>query len=197
LSGEGFITREDFTIMNRDDIANYAVVEMLRDQRPATIRAIRPGDKGMLQEAFKGLQASSIYTRFFGPRKEFTDRELIEATEIDFAGTVALVACVQENAGERVIGGGRYFTLERTDPPSAEVAFLVEEDFHGLGLASILLRHLLQIGRKQGISRFEADVLHGNKKMLRVFERAGLPIVTKASSDSIHVTMFLNKEEAP
>lgn len=183
-------------MMNRDDIANYAVVEKLRDKRPVTIRAIRPGDKELLRDAFQGLEAGSIYTRFFGPRKEFTDRELIEATEVDFVRTVALVACTQESAGERVIGGGRYFTLESTDPPSAEVAFLVEEDFHGQGLASILFKHLLQIGRKQGISRFEADVLHGNKKMLRVFERAGLPIVTKASSDSIHVTMFLNRTEA-
>jgi RimJ/RimL family protein N-acetyltransferase len=183
--------------MNRDDIANYTVVEQLRDKRSITIRAIRPGDKELFREAFKGLEAGSIYLRFFGPRKELTDRELIAATEVDFTRTVALVACVQEGAGERIIGGGRYYTLERTSPPSAEVAFLVEEDYHGQGLASILFKHLLLIGRKQGISRFVADVLHGNKKMLRVFERAGLRVVTKASSDSIHVTMFLNKEEAP
>jgi RimJ/RimL family protein N-acetyltransferase len=178
--------------MNRDDIANYTVVEPLRDKRPVTIRAIRPGDKGMLLEAFKGLEASSIYTRFFGPRKDLTDRELIEATEIDFIRTVALVACVQENAGERIIGGGRYSALEGPDPPSAaEIAFVVEEDYHGQGIASILLKHLLLIGRQQGISQFEADVLHANKKMLRVFERSGLSVVTKASSDSIHVTMRL------
>ncbi len=184
--------------MNRDDIAKYTVVEKLRDQRPVTIRAIRPGDKEPFHEAFKGLEANSIYLRFFGPRKELTDRELIVATEVDFIRTVALVACVQESAGERIIGGARYFALGRPDPPSAaEIAFLVEEDYQGQGLASILLKHLLLIGREQGISRFEADVLHANKKMLRVFERTGLPIVTKASSDSIHVTIFLNKGEAP
>jgi RimJ/RimL family protein N-acetyltransferase len=182
--------------MKRDDIANYTVVEKLRDQRPVTIRAIRPGDKEPFREAFKGLEASSIYMRFFGPRKELTDRELIEATEVDFIRTVALVACVQESAGERIIGGARYFALGGPDPPSAaEIAFVVEEDYQGQGLASILLKHLLLIGRQQGISRFEADVLHANKKMLRVFERTGLPIVTKASSDCIHVTIFLNKGE--
>jgi GNAT superfamily N-acetyltransferase len=184
--------------MNRDDIANYNVVEKLRDRRTATIRSIRPGDKELLREAFNGLEAGSIYLRFFGPRKELTDRELVQATEVDFIRTVALVACIQESAGERVIGGGRYFALEGQEPPAAaEVAFLVEEDYHGQGLASILFKHLLLIGRKQGISRFEADVLHGNKKMLRVFERAGLPVVTKVSSDSIHVTIFLNNGEQP
>ena len=184
--------------MNRDNIANYSVVEQLRDKRPVTIRAIKPGDKELFREAFNGLEAGSIYLRFFGPRKELTDRELVQATEVDFIRTVALVACVQESAGERVIGGARYFALEGQDPPSAaEIAFLVEEDYHGQGLASILFKHLLLIGRKQGINRFEADVLHGNKKMLRVFERAGLPVVTKASSDSIHVTIFLNKGAEP
>jgi RimJ/RimL family protein N-acetyltransferase len=198
LSGQGFVSREDFTNMNRDDIANYTVVEKLRDQRQATIRAIRPGDKEPFREAFKGLEANSIYLRFFGPRKELTDRELVQATEVDFIRTVALVACVQESAGERIIGGARYFALGGPDPPSAaEIAFVVEEDYQGQGLASILLKHLLLIGRQQGISRFEADVLHANKKMLRVFERTGLPVVTKASSDSLHVTIFLNKSEAP
>ncbi len=86
---------------------------------------------------------------------------------------------------------------DRTRRAAAEIAFAVEEDYHGQGIASILLKHLLLIGRQQSISRFEADMLHANKKMLRVFERAGLPFVTKASSDSIHITMFLNKEEAP
>ena len=178
--------------MNRDDIANYTVVETLRDQRPVTIRAIKPGDKRLLLEAFKGLEASSIYTRFFGPRKELTDRELIQATEIDFIHNVALVACVQERAGERIIGVGRYIALEGPgQPSSAELAFVVEEDYHGQGLASILLKHLLLIAREQGISQFEADVLHANKKMLGVFERSGLPVVTKASSDFLHVTMKL------
>jgi len=182
--------------MNMDAIANYTVVEKLRDQRPVTIRAIKPDDKELFRQAFNGLEAGSIYMRFFGPRKELTDRELVQATEVDFFRTVALVASVQEGSGERIVGGARYIAHEGPDPPSAaELAFVVEEDYHGQGIASILLKHLLLIGRKQGITRFEADVLHANKKMLRVFERTGLPIVTKASSDSIHITMFLNKEE--
>jgi GNAT superfamily N-acetyltransferase len=184
--------------MITNDIANYTVVEKLRNQRTVTIRAIRPGDKELLREAFKELEASSIYLRFFGPRKELTDRELIQATEVDFIRNVALVSCVQEGARERIIGVGRYIAYEGPDPPSAaELAFVVEEDYHGQGIASILFKHLLLIGREQGISRFEADVLHGNRKMLRVFERTGLPVVTKASSDSMHVTIFLNKEDAP
>jgi len=180
--------------MNSDGIASYTVVEQLRDKRPVTIRAIRPDDKERFREAFNGLEANTIYMRFFGPRKELTDGELAKATEVDFIRTVALVACVQKGAGEQIVGGGRYIVFEEPDTLSAaEIAFMVEEDYQGQGIASILLKHLLLIGRKQGISRFEADVLHANKKMLRVFERTGLPVVKKVSSDAIHVTILLSQ----
>jgi RimJ/RimL family protein N-acetyltransferase len=184
--------------MNKQDIANYTVAEQLRDQRTVTIRAIRPGDKELLREAFKLLEEHTIYMRFFWPKKELTDQELIQATEIDFIRNVALVACVQENARERIIGIGRYIAYEEPDAPStAEIAFVVEEDYHGQGIASLLLRHLVAIGREQGISRFVAEVIPANKKMLRVFERAGLLVATKASSDFVHVTMFLDNAGTP
>lgn len=45
-------------------------------------------------------------------------------------------------AGEKIIGAGRYIRFGSAIPPDrAEVAFMVEEDYHGLGIASIILRH--------------------------------------------------------
>ena len=161
-----------------------------------TIRAIRPEDRGLIAEAFKELEESTIYMRFFALKKNITDQELKWATEIDFFRNVALVACILESGRERIIGVGRYIAAEEPPPPSsAEIAFVVEEDYHGLGLASILLRHLVLIARKQGISRFEAEVLPANRAMLRVFSRAGLPMTTAQSGDSVHVAISLNKGE--
>ncbi len=66
------------------------------------------------------------------------------------------------------------------DPPndlrSAEIAFTVEEDYQGQGIASSILRHLIHIAREKGVSRFEADVLAENIAMLAVFARSGLPM---------------------
>jgi RimJ/RimL family protein N-acetyltransferase len=180
--------------MTRDDLLNYRVTERLRNGLEVTIRTIRPEDKMLLLKAFKELEATSVYTRFFAPKKDLTDQELKWATEIDFVRHVALVACIGENGEETIIGGGRYIAAEGPDLPSAaEIAFAVEEDYHGLGLASILLKHLVLIGREQGIARFDADVLPTNKAMLRVFSRAGLPVSTVPSGDSVHVAIFLNK----
>ena len=182
--------------MKNGDISAYNAVEKLRDHRSVTIRAIRPEDKSLLREAFKGLDEYTIRLRFFGMKKELTDQELVQATEIDFDRNVALVSCVQEAQGERIIGVGRYITLERPSQPcTAEIAFLVEEDFHGQGIASSLLKHLVTIGRLRGVLRFEAEVLPANGAMLRVFERSGLSVETNASSDYIHVTLSLNEGE--
>ena len=179
-------------MMKVDDIKKYRVTEQLRDQRSITVRAIRPDDKELLREAFKELNEESIYTRFFGPKKELTGKDLAWATEVDFIRNVALVVCIQEGDKERIIGGGRYLATAGSDlPASAEIAFLVEEDYHGLGIASMVLKHLVLIGREQGVSCFEAEVLPQNKAMLRVFERTGLPVTTVPSGDSIHVTILL------
>jgi hypothetical protein len=62
-------------------------------------------------------------------------------------------------------------------PGDRQVAFTVEEDYQGLGIASRLLEHLVRIARDRGIAEFVAEVLPRNTAMLRVFTRSGLPMM--------------------
>jgi RimJ/RimL family protein N-acetyltransferase len=102
------------------------------------------------------------------------------------------VATVGKGDAEVIIGVGRYVSYGDARPlPSAEVAFTIEEDYQGQGLASRLLRHLAAIGREKGLARFEAEVLAENKAMLTVFERSGLPMKTAFEGGTLHVTMAL------
>jgi RimJ/RimL family protein N-acetyltransferase len=174
------------------DTAKYDKIETLKDGTPVRIRAIDADDKDRLDEAFHNLEAESIYTRFFHHKKSLTEDELEAATEVDFEKVVALVATVGEGEDEVIIGSGRYVSFGDAHPqPSAEVSFAVEEDYHGQGLASRLLGHLVAIGREKGISRFEAEVLSENKAMLTVFERSGLPMKKAYQGGSLHVTLSL------
>ncbi|MCF7733711.1 MAG: GNAT family N-acetyltransferase [Akkermansiaceae bacterium] len=93
---------------------------------------------------------------------------------------------------DAIIGGGRYVTFNRPAGRSAEVAFLVEEDYSGLGIAGRILKHLTRIAREKGISQFEAEVLPRNKAMLAVFRRSALPMKLTPADDTIHVTLSLN-----
>jgi len=60
--------------------------------------------------------------------------------------------------------------------PVADVAFVVDEKYQGLGIASYLFEMLIRVAREQGIVGFTADVIADNKAMLKVFEKAPFPI---------------------
>jgi len=156
----------------------------LRDGSEAAIRPIRPDDKARLRTAFRALEPTSIYTRFFHAKKDVGDDDLRKLTELDPAKEAALVVTV----GERIVAVGRYVA---TGDDRAEVAFTVEEDFQRMGLAGRLLRELAQIARARGIARFEAYVLPENLPMLSVFERSGFALERKREDGAVRLTLRL------
>lgn len=174
------------------DARNYNAKETLKNGIVVTIRAVRPDDKDGIAEAFRNLDRESVYTRFFRYKNALTDEELRSAAEVDFEDIVALVVTKESGKEETIIAGGRYIAF---DVPGAErhaeVAFTVEEDYQGLGIATRILRHLIGIARDKGISAFEADVLSENKGMLTVFAKSGLPMKQAYDGDTIHMTLSL------
>ena len=172
------------------DTRSYTANEKLKDGTVVTIRAIRRDDRNNLQEAFKNLDEESIYRRFFSPKKELTEGELSQLTDVDFSQVVALVVTTQGKDGETLIGGGR-FASNAPSSQSAELAFLTEADYRGRGIASLVLSHLVRIAREAGVSRFVAEVLAENQPMLAVFRRSGLPMRLKRDGSALHVTLSL------
>lgn len=171
---------------------NFEATETLKSGLSVKVRAIRPDDKAGMLEAFGRLDPESVYTRFFQYKPLLSNRELKTATEVDFENVVALVVTIESGGREVIIGGGRYATIASSSGPRrAEVAFMVEEDFHGQGIAGRILSHLAGIAREQGVSRFEAEVLPQNKAMLAVFSRSGLPMKQNFSDGVIHATLSL------
>ena len=153
-----------------------------------TIRAVRPDDRERIVQAFQALDPESIYQRFFVLKKRLSDEELRRLTESDGVRDVVLVATVASNDQEIIIGLGRY---ARTGT-SGEIAFTVEEDYQGCGVASELLWRLTDIARRGGIRQFEVDVLPDNAAMLKVFERSGLPMQARLAEDIVHLTLLLD-----
>jgi RimJ/RimL family protein N-acetyltransferase len=163
----------------------------LRNGLQVCVRDIRPDDRERLARAFRALERESVYTRFFRYVDELTDADLGRATAPDPEREVALVVTVGSGAGETIIAGGRYVASPSAGERTAEVAFLVEEDYHGLGIAGLLLRRLVEIARQHGVASFEADVLSDNRSMLRVFERSGLPMARRRDGGVVHVRLSL------
>ena len=142
---------------------------LLRDGRTAHIRPIRPEDADRLVEFYARVSAESKYYRFFTPMPELSERDVHRFTHVDHVDRVALVLLL----GERLIAVGRYDLVEAGE---AEVAFLVEDQHQGRGIAQLLLEHLAQAGRERGVDKFVAEVLPDNVRMIQIFKDAGYRI---------------------
>jgi RimJ/RimL family protein N-acetyltransferase len=177
------------------DARNYEANEVLKDGQRVTIRAIRPDDKEHILKAFPEVDKNSLYLRFFKFKKDISDQELRFLTEVDFINHMALVVFAHVNGRDKLIGGGRYIAYgDPVKSHRAEVAFLVHDNYHGQGIATIIMKHLVIIARSHGISEFEADVLPENKSMLAVFSHAGLTMSTSRIDNVIHIVLSLSSD---
>jgi len=176
---------------------DFAWSETLRNGLAVTFRSLRPDDRERIAKAIGELEPESIYTRLFSHRAELTEAALDRITGVDPARDVALLVTMGGVNDETVIGSGRSMASAGAGSGrTAEVAFIVEEDYQGLGIAGRLLRHLADIARGNGIVEFEADVLAKNKSMLAVFARSGLPMEKRRDGDVVHVTLSLVADAA-
>ncbi len=55
--------------------AEYSAIELLRNGRRVEIRALRPQDRDDMLAAVGRTSAQSLYRRFFGVRRHFTEEE--------------------------------------------------------------------------------------------------------------------------
>jgi GNAT superfamily N-acetyltransferase len=119
------------------EAAKYSAVELLRDGHRIEIRALRPDDQADLAAAVGRTSAQSLYRRFLGVKRDFSDREIAFFVNVDFTDHVALVAVVEEEGRRMIIGGGRYIVVR---PGTAELAFAVIDEYQGRGIGAALIR---------------------------------------------------------
>jgi RimJ/RimL family protein N-acetyltransferase len=168
---------------------NFSRIETLRNGRKVEIRAQRPQDRKGLEEAFARMSDESVYRRFFGARREFTEKEAAYFLNIDFVNHTALVAVADENGEPAIVGGGRYIVVEAG---RAEIAFAVVDAYQGQRLGAALMRNLAAIARQAGLRELIAEVLAGNAAMLKVFEKSGFKMTTEHEGPVVHVTLSLS-----
>ena len=168
------------------DPANISVSETLRNGQRVEIRSQRPLDRRDLEAALARMSDESLYRRFFGARRQFSEKEAEYFLDIDFVNHVALVAVADENGKQAIVGAGRYVVVQ---PGRAELAFGVVDQYQGQGLGAALMRELVGIARHAGISELIAEVLSSNLAMLKVFEKSGLQMITSPEGSVVHVAL--------
>jgi acetyl coenzyme A synthetase (ADP forming)-like protein len=155
---------------------------VLRDGTTVRIRPVRPDDEERLLRFLEGLSQESRTFRFFSPATNLAAQARRDS-EIDYVRTFGFVAIA--GADERVTAHALYVA---SGAGRAEVAFAVADDYHGRGLATLLLGQLAEVAVANGIHVFEADVMPANYRMLDVFRQSGFPLEVRATPDALHVT---------
>ena len=140
----------------------------LRDGTTAGLRPIYPGDQ---QELMRGelFSAKTRYQRFLGagPVTPALARYL---TEIDYVDHFAWVAV---DSADVSVGGATY-VRSASDRALADISFLITDECQGRGLGTLLMGAAAIAARRNGISRFCADVLAENTPMRAILDHAGI-----------------------
>ena len=159
----------------------------LRDGREVQIRPTRTSDAGAMQELFYRLSEEDVRTRFFQKLTSLTDSAAQHLCSVDYEAEMAFAAVVGPPARERVVAASSYFLNPATG--LADVAYLVDPDWQGVGLATIMHTGLVEYAREHGAQGLTADVLVGNAAMLQVFRRGDHSFETDTDAGVTEVTM--------
>lgn len=140
------------------------------------IRPLTTDDRPALAEFHTRQSSESIYRRFFSPKPELSQKELLHFTDVDMVDRAALAV----ESHDEFIAWASYERWPGRN--EAEAAFMVSDSHQGAGIATLLLEHLAAIARSNGIERFTAEVLGDNRAMLAVFAKAGWPLQRRFDS---------------
>jgi GNAT superfamily N-acetyltransferase len=164
----------------------------LRDGERIGVRPIRLADGEQLAGLHARLSPDSIYRRYFGFKSMLSPAEILRFTGISEVWRFALVGV--RSTGD-LAGVARYEgQAGRTD---AEIALIVDDALHHLGLGSRLLQRLVDVAVVSGMTSLTAVVLPSNMPMLHLLQSLHLPSTSTWDSGSIEVRLLLDGLELP
>lgn len=158
---------------------------LLKDGRKLRMRAIKPSDEEEMRRLFYRFSEEGVYYRYFSPIKTMPHAKMQEYVNVDYGQVMSIVGLVGDPGEGRLVAEARYSRSPGEN--FADVAFVVDEDFQGQGIASKLYAKLVEIAKSQGISGFTADVLATNRAMMKVFEQGGLAVEAKMEGGEYHL----------
>ncbi len=161
-----------------------------KDGLNVRFRAIRPSDEEEMRRLFYRFSQEAVYYRYFSPIKSMPHTQMQKYVNIDYREAMSIVGLIGEVGHGKIIAEARYVKLEKSN--LADVAFVVDEEYQGLGIASYLYLLLIHCAKSRGLQGFTADVLTSNAAMMKVFERFG-SVDAKLEPGSYHLTISFDK----
>jgi len=163
----------------------------LKNNRQIQLRPIRPDDAASISALVKNMSAESRYFRFMHAINELSPQMVAQFTKLDYDGQMAFVAVSEVN---NVVGVSRY--MISSNRLSGEFAISVSDDWKGLGLASSLMRLLMEHAKDQGLQTLQGDVLRTNTPMHGLMKSLGFKSRTSPGEPEVLLFTYSLNEPA-
>jgi len=174
--------------------AEISSQQSFKENTNIRFRAIKPSDEEEMRRLFYRFSDESVYYRYFSPIRTMPHAEMQEYVNVDFSRAMSIVGLVGEPGHGHIIAEARF--IREKSRPWAEVAFIVDEAYQGLGVATYLYKMLIRLAKDRSIQGFTADVLASNKAMMKVFEKGGAIVKAQLEYGVYHLTIpFDSKQE--
>lgn len=136
------------------------------------LRPVKISDEPLLKDFFYSLSDTSMYNRFISRRLHMPHEMLQDYfVVIDYTKGMEILAVIEENGVEEIIGVGQYGINE--GKLTAEAALVIRDDYQGKGIGTELLAYLTYLAKRNGLLGFTAEVLPDNKPALHLLEKIG------------------------
>jgi acyl-CoA hydrolase len=155
-------------------------------------RAIKPSDEEGMRRLFYRFSDEAVYYRYFSPIKSMPHSRMQEYVNVDFSRTMSIVGLVGEPGRGRIMAEARY--VRSANRPYGDMAFVVDEEYQGMGIASFMFKVLIQLAKERGLQGFTADVVASNRGMMKVLEKSGLTVKARLEMGVYEITMPFERD---
>jgi acyl-CoA hydrolase/GNAT superfamily N-acetyltransferase len=167
--------------------AEIACTHTFKGGMTIRFRATKPSDEEGMRRLFYRFSDESVYARYLGHVKAMPHEKTQAYVNVDWTQAVSVVGIVENAGKDHVVAEARF--IRETGRPYAEVVFVVDEAYQGIGIAGYLLNLLASLAKERELQKFTADVLFSNIAMMKVFKKSKFPMQIQLESGIYHLEL--------
>ncbi len=156
----------------------YGWFESLPNGADISIRLGRPEDVDEVAAMHARCSQESIYQRYFTPMNHWREENLRRIS----GGHRGATLVATSDSGS-VIALGNVFPIGPDSTSKAELAVIVDDGWHHLGIGHLMIDHLMEIARTLSFEEVTAFVLADNKVMLKLLAGTKLTWVKSPAAE--------------
>lgn len=165
-------------------------------QERVFLRPVKPTDGPLILDIFRKLSPQSIFYRFLTHMEKLRPEQVYHLVHIDYVTEFALAAVIEEGGEERIVGVCR--AIASSDQSRAELTIVLRDDWQGRGIGKIMVKKVVMVMHRHGVSRIEILLDSRNDKMKKLFMSLGYPYIYEESildiCDRMEIEIWPEKE---